>query len=249
MPNEQLVAYIKSQLAAGFSKDSISQALVGSGWQVTDINTAFAATEQDTNAPQTASGSRTWLIVGAVVILLLVAGGAFAAYYTFSAQPGPAPVTVATTTLPAASSTPLTLTEHATGSGTTTIATTTVGGVTVGATVGVTISGDTVGTVSCGSQDCFTKAFAACTPATLTTSIVGFAGVSYKIIGPANGGCKITFEYTTNPNPAWVDQPMTCTYNNKLDFQTALTNVFNAVLQKKSNDCVGPLVAVMQNVQ
>lgn len=111
MPNEQLVAYIKSQLAAGVSKEDISRALVTSGWQVPDINTAFSAigttissvqVPNQAVSPSVATKKRSmWpAIIVTVVLVLIFGGAASAAYYTFFAQPAQAPVTVATSTTP-----------------------------------------------------------------------------------------------------------------------------------------------------
>ena len=109
----------------------------------------------------------------------------------------------------------------------------------------VSIEADLKTTVSCGTENCFKTKFATCAPATLTSD-AGWAAVSYKIIGPVAGGCKMTFMYTQNPNPAWVNQPMTCTYDNKIDFQTSIQNTFNAVIQGKS-DCTGSLVKILRS--
>lgn len=43
MVTPEILAYIREQLQAGLARDAISQALVGSGWKITDINEALAA--------------------------------------------------------------------------------------------------------------------------------------------------------------------------------------------------------------
>ena len=50
MPNPKLTAFIRSQLAAGVSRDAIRQSLVKNGWSARDISDAFAGA-----APQTAA--------------------------------------------------------------------------------------------------------------------------------------------------------------------------------------------------
>lgn len=43
MANQQLVAYVQQQLAAGVSKEQIGQALAAQGWSIADINEALIA--------------------------------------------------------------------------------------------------------------------------------------------------------------------------------------------------------------
>lgn len=45
MINEQLLEYIKQQLAAGLSRDDIAKTLISSGWQIADINEVFAVAQ------------------------------------------------------------------------------------------------------------------------------------------------------------------------------------------------------------
>lgn len=42
MPNEQLLAYIRSELARGVNKTALVQSLLAAGWKVEDINAAMA---------------------------------------------------------------------------------------------------------------------------------------------------------------------------------------------------------------
>jgi hypothetical protein len=109
----------------------------------------------------------------------------------------------------------------------------------------VAISTDVTTTVNCGSADCFDQHFSNCTPATMTANAGGIGSVSDKIIGPATGGCSVTFMYTKSPDPAWVKQPMTCTFDNTKDFQTSFDNTFSAVVQGQKTNCTGPLVAIL----
>jgi len=98
MANEQLIAYIKSQLAAQVPMAEIHRALTAQGWPAQDISQAFAsaapptpptppsgpipphtATTASTTFPQ--SGGHKNILITAIVTLLLVAGAvvAFAA--------------------------------------------------------------------------------------------------------------------------------------------------------------------------
>jgi hypothetical protein len=109
-----------------------------------------------------------------------------------------------------------------------------------------TISTDVTTAVSCGSADCFDQHFSNCTPATMAADANGVGAILDTIIGPASGGCSVTFMYTQNPNPVWVNQPMTCTFDNQIDFKTSFYNTFDAVVQGEQTNCSGPLVAILR---
>jgi hypothetical protein len=109
-----------------------------------------------------------------------------------------------------------------------------------------TISTDVTTTVSCGSADCFDQHFSNCTPATMTADAGGLGSVSDQINGPASGGCSVTFMYTQNINPAWVNQPLTCTLDNTMTFQTSFDNTFGAVADGQQTNCTGPLVPILK---
>ena len=109
MVNQQLLDYIKEQLAAGVAKDAIQQALVGQGWNVTDITETFAALvpqpapaaapvpqpapptmapiQSSVSEPVTKPQSHLMLWILILVLLVASAGGAAAYYYYFMMQP------------------------------------------------------------------------------------------------------------------------------------------------------------------
>jgi len=112
MVNQQLLDYIKQQLAAGTGKDAIQQALVGQGWSASDIAEAFAAPvpqpapaaapaapqpapatmaplQTSISQPVTKSRSHMMLWILILVLLIASAGGAAAYYYYFMMQPMP----------------------------------------------------------------------------------------------------------------------------------------------------------------
>lgn len=97
-------------------------------------------------------------------------------------------------------------------------------------------------TVDCGDKNCFDEKFAACEPATLTASAPPLGTAAYEILGAGTGGCRVTFKYTENPNPDWVNKEMTCTVDNSKDFQGAFDEVFPGVFQGNSQVCSGPFV-------
>jgi hypothetical protein len=56
------------------------------------------------------------------------------------------------------------------------------------------------------------------------------------------------FEYTANPNSAWVNQPMTCDFDNTQSLDDSTSAVFNSLLAKQNTyDCTGPLVAILES--
>ncbi len=104
MVNQQLLDYIRQQLAAGVSKEEIIQSLITTGWQGQDINDAFAAIGSDiapsptsvaqpnvvsgvqqNNPSQTPletvahKGSKPLILGILIVLILVIAGVVFAA--------------------------------------------------------------------------------------------------------------------------------------------------------------------------
>ncbi len=107
------------------------------------------------------------------------------------------------------------------------------------------IGADVTTTVNCGSQTCFEEKFAVCEKA-ITVADIGLASFSYEIIGPVAGGCAMKVHFPTNPNPAWENQPMTCTFNNSIGFVESVQSIIGAG-KKSETTCVGPLVDIMWN--
>ncbi len=88
MVNQQLVDWIKSEVAKGNPKESIEKTLASQGWQVADINDAFNFLYPQQAVQPAASGE--WgadqpkkesmlpvIIIGVVCVLLLVAAGIY----------------------------------------------------------------------------------------------------------------------------------------------------------------------------
>ncbi|MDE2021851.1 MAG: hypothetical protein KGI71_02950 [Patescibacteria group bacterium] len=57
MPNEQLISHVRAALAQGTNRDDITRSLLAAGWQVSDINAAFAAIDKDSSAVPIADNS------------------------------------------------------------------------------------------------------------------------------------------------------------------------------------------------
>ena len=106
---------------------------------------------------------------------------------------------------------------------------------------------DSVASVTCEDVTCIYTKFEACEASTFSAD-AGFVAISYEIFGPKDAGCEMSLVYTKNPNPDWVDQPMTCIFDNTQDFQTAVGEQLTATSNSETNTCSGPLVEVLNSL-
>ena len=97
-------------------------------------------------------------------------------------------------------------------------------------TSGLSIGAGVEAISSCGGYDCFKKNFLRCEQANLTYTLRLFGGINttyyYEIFGPNEGLCEMKSKYIENPNPRFVGKEMTCLYNNTLEFETAVQNMY-----------------------
>lgn len=265
MVNPQLIDYIRRQVAAGVSQDDISKALAAIGWETAAIQEGFASVstsspvelpplgvQMPVQSPLESGHPRhigRWVAIISIVLLLLIAGGAYAAYsfnlFTLPGLGAPIPEVVSTkgpsaTTTVAVAPLPL-----ATTTASTTQTTTAVSSNATSTKAAATSTAPTA--LSCTTQDCFNTQFALCNKAALTvdSGILGIA--QYNIIGPVSGGCSMSFVFTKHLNTTWVNKPMTCTYDNKIEFTAAVQNAFTAAKQGKST-CTGPLTSILKSL-
>ncbi len=112
----------------------------------------------------------------------------------------------------------------------------------------ISYEGSVTSTVTCGTQSCFEENFKTCSPATVTTTVSGLGGEKLTIVKKVSGGCQVTFRYTEVANPAWVNQDLTCTYDNTLSFQNAFQKVFETAVAAKNPTCSGPLYTIFKNM-
>lgn len=100
MITQELVLFIKQQLSLGMTHDQISQTLQANGWMVSDIQDGFNQVQPiaqvplpviqhpaDTVSIQTPRKSRAGLVVGIIIGLLLLGGGAYAYMKYFAPTP------------------------------------------------------------------------------------------------------------------------------------------------------------------
>jgi len=97
----------------------------------------------------------------------------------------------------------------------------------------------------CGNESCFIQNFKQCLSDNVSTKIADFfmSSVYYEIKNKTLDGCNILFKYTESPNLDWVNKEMICTANNKLDFKSAMTDMFSLALSGNII-CEGPLYKI-----
>lgn len=63
----------------------------------------------------------------------------------------------------------------------------------------------------CADAQCFVEAVQDCEPETFRTQTLAETGAEgvYSILGSTGPACEVSFEYTKNPNPTFVDKPVT----------------------------------------
>lgn len=96
----------------------------------------------------------------------------------------------------------------------------------------------------CDDQACFTRHFSDCEAATYTTEKQAAAQAEYRIMGSSDAGCRVQFQYTTNPNPAWVDKPLTMTLDPGQPYEPQMKKALESCLMEDKpgpHDCSGPL--------
>jgi hypothetical protein len=63
----------------------------------------------------------------------------------------------------------------------------------------------------CADQTCFLEAVRACEPGSFRVPDPGGLGAEgeYSVVGPVGGVCEIAFTFSENPNPAFLNKPLT----------------------------------------
>jgi len=64
--------------------------------------------------------------------------------------------------------------------------------------------------------------------------------LQYKILNKENGRCKIESSFVKNLDPLWENKSMTCYYDNTLEINKSLLEVFT----DEGANCEGPLFAL-----
>jgi len=99
---------------------------------------------------------------------------------------------------------------------------------------------------SCSDQECFEAAFAACTPASFRTPKMLGARARYEVIGPVEGGCRVSLLFESNPNPQWVGKALQMTVAPEAPFIESFQNGMNAcMMHKPEAACEGTLMNLL----
>lgn len=98
----------------------------------------------------------------------------------------------------------------------------------------------------CTSMACFSEHLGQCQPATFT-SAMGRARAQYEIQGTAGDRCQVSLTFKANPNPAWVDTPLTFVLDPAQPAGGQLKEAVAACLAGDAEgfQCDGPLLAVV----
>lgn len=97
---------------------------------------------------------------------------------------------------------------------------------------------------ACTSKACFSKRFATCAPASYTTQRAMGAKARYEITGKDGARCRVRMRYVSNPNPAWVDKPLTMALDPGKDFAPQMKAALQTCLVHDEPGrfaCGGPL--------
>lgn len=112
------------------------------------------------------------------------------------------------------------------------------------------IAGEATGSgaaaASCSDQDCFEAAFAACTPASYRTPEMFGARARYEVIGPAEGGCRVSLTFVSNPNPQWVGKALQMTLAQDAPFIESFQSGMQACMSGQAEAaCDGALMDLL----
>ena len=217
MVNQQIIDWIKSQEAQGYSPQQIYSYLTQQGYTPNDINEALKLVSQGQMSQQTSSPPKgipilPILIIG-IVIVALIGGGIF----WFMSQDKKTDSEIIHRSVDRTDN--LTDTQ----------------GNKVGE-INTKIEADLEVTSDCGGMDCFKEKFSLCKPATVTAKLMDNLIYYYEIIGLKDGFCEVKSKFTANPNPEWVGKEMTCKYDNTKDFETSVQDM---------SKCQGQLYTLM----
>ena len=99
---------------------------------------------------------------------------------------------------------------------------------------------------SCPDQDCFEGAFAGCMAASFRTPEMLGARARYEVIGPAEGGCRVSLVFEANPNPKWVGKALQMTVTTGAPFIDSFQNGMQACMSGAATaSCDGELMGLI----
>lgn len=225
MITQQLLDYIKGQTQQNIPPDAIKNILRSSGWVEADINEAFTSLATAQSAPPiitppaelfravqpqatTAPDKKFWLIVPIVILLILIAGGAYAALVLTG--PAPASSPGETPLAPPVPNPSPTAEQSATSTFTPVAAVVTQNCGSVDMTRMNTLNGVS----AMNAQDktaltCASTAFASCDPVTLTYLSTGTTTTSTLTINGLSGSyCSMAMDSNASPHVITCKVPL-----------------------------------------
>ena len=219
MVNQQLIDWIKSEEAQGYTLQQLYNSLIQQGYDANEVNEAMRSVYQQSQKTRPSSEpiKKPFNFLPVIIIGVIIVGLAGGGIFFFTSQ------------------------EHKAGSEiihrsiNKTNDLMDAGGNKVGE-VNTKIGADVEVTTDCGGMDCFKQKFSECKPATVSSKLTDNIVYFYEIIGPKDGLCEVKSKFTANPNPKWVGKEMTCKYDNTKNFETAVQDMSN---------CQGPLYTLM----
>lgn len=113
----------------------------------------------------------------------------------------------------------------------------------------VNFDGTVDGKTFCLDPGCFDEHLTTCEPARFGGDIGPRLGANYEIEGPAGDDhCRLSFQYTRNPNEDWQEQPLYFHMDRQAGFKDAIQGIIDDCLQgdTEAHACEGPLLDVVE---
>jgi hypothetical protein len=96
----------------------------------------------------------------------------------------------------------------------------------------------------CETRECFARAVAECREVRFSSARAAGARARYQVLGPTDdGACRISLTYRSNPNPDWVDRPLTFVLDPGQPVEPQLEAAVSGCLTARPGNfhCGGPL--------
>lgn len=107
-------------------------------------------------------------------------------------------------------------------------------------------TGEKDGTKLCLGLDCFDEQISKCEPAQFGGRLQYRLGVMYKIEEPSGDNqCRLSFEYTRNPNSDLEEQPLYFLMNREDSFLESGRDIIEDCLEGNTELCEGPLLDII----
>ncbi len=105
------------------------------------------------------------------------------------------------------------------------------------------------GTSVCLAPDCIDEHLSQCEPAAFGGQLAWNLGVVYQIEDAADGGqCRMSMQYTRNPNDEWVEQPLYFYLDQDDSFSDSVREIVDNCMggETEAHNCHGPLLDLIE---